>query len=81
MFIFLFFSHCPGGEAQPGQVPGPRQHGGHSHQDEQPGGGRQGGCKAGHATTLLRQRDHVFMPKFFVYCIMPLFAVAAPFCH
>ena len=36
-------------------------------------------CRAGHATTLLRQRDHVFRPKncLVFYCIMSAFFVAA----
>ena len=38
--------------------------------------------KAGHATTLPPQRDHVWSgPKNVGHCIMPLFVVATPFRH
>ena len=42
------FSHRPPGEAQPGQVPGPGQHGGGADQAQQPGGGHQGLPEAAH---------------------------------
>ena len=35
--------------------------------------------RAGHATTLSRQGDHVFRPKNEVYCIIALFVVFTPF--
>ena len=42
VIVWLYFSHSPSVQTQPGQVPSPGQHGGRLDQDEQPGGGHQG---------------------------------------
>ena len=42
VIVWLYFSHSPSVQTQPGQVPSPGQHGGRLDQDDQPGGGHQG---------------------------------------